>query len=188
MRNVGLKGYRKWRNAILFVMICWCMGCGADPSADFILNDFETETDLDRINWRCRHWYSLTDAHVSHGQAGLKLDLYPGSYPGLSLMLNRNDWRSFKALRFDVFNPETITLAITVRIDDRKMSLDYGERYNRSFPLKPGWNHLKIPLDTLRTSGDGRLLDLKKILRLLFFIVHTKERHVLYLDHIHLEI
>ncbi len=52
-------------------------------------------------------------------------------------ILSQKDWRGFETLRFDLYNPAEQVLQITVRIDDRKDSPEYADRYNNSFTLNP---------------------------------------------------
>jgi len=52
--------------------------------------------------------------------------------------------------------------------------------------LMPGANQVKIPLNSLKTSGTERSLDLKNIYRFLIFMSHPDKRYVLYLDYFRL--
>lgn len=114
------------------------------------------------------------------------MELYPSDYPGLSPKLKENDWRGFKALCFDIYNPEEKQVQISVRIDDQKDYPDYKDRYNKSFILNQGMNQISIPLNTLVTSGKDRNLNLKNIYRLLIFTASPEKRVVLYIDFIRL--
>jgi hypothetical protein len=139
------------------------LGCSGDSPKELVLFDFETDAELDHLHWQCFTLYSLSDEHISHGGRSLKLELYPSNWPGLTPKLAVRDWRGFKAVRLDVYNPSLKDVQITVRIDDRKDYPDYADRYNKAFILLPGLNNLSIPLDKLVTSGTRRNLDLKKI-------------------------
>ena len=151
-----------------------------------VLFDFESDSELDRFDWRCHTLFSLSDAYATHGKKCLRLELYPSDYPGLAPMLDDNDWRGYKNLCFDIYNSEEEVLSVTVRIDDRKDYPDYGDRYNKSFEIQPGMNQIRIPFDSFITSRTGRALDLKKIYRLLIFIVRPEKRVVLYVDYLRL--
>jgi len=71
----------------------------------------------------------------------------PGLYPALS----HNDWRGYKTICFEVFNPMNEPLSIVLRIDDKKDALEYNDRYNKTFALKPVPNQIKIPIKCLKT-------------------------------------
>jgi len=161
-------------------------GCHSRPAGDVVLYDFENDSDLDRLNWKCRVLYALSPQHSAHGKRCLRMVLYPSAYPGLSPRLSRHDWRGFEALCLDVFNPGEKALYITVRIDDKKDYPDYRDRYNHRFAIQPGTNAIKIPIAGLTTSGTHRQLNAGTIERFMFFMVNPAERHALFVDYIRL--
>jgi hypothetical protein len=161
-------------------------GCGDRAATEKILFDFETEQDLDRVQWKCHALFSLLEEHSSHGAQCLRLELYPSSYPGLAPVVKEKDWSGFRSLCFEVYNPHEEEIQITVRIDDRKDWPDYSERYNKSFQLVGGSNRIEIPLSTLVTSGTRNQMDLKNIHRFLIFLVNPPQKKVLYVDYIRL--
>jgi len=151
-----------------------------------VLFDFETDSELDRMEWNCHTLQSLSAEHVTHGIRSLKVELYPSDYPGVSPVLTRSDWSGYKELCFDIYNPQEHVVTVIVRIDDQRQFPAYEERYNKGFLLRPGMNRMNIPFSTLLTSGSGRRLNLKGISRLMIFLSHPRERVVLYLDYIRL--
>jgi len=163
------------------------LSCHVDTSKELVLFDFETEAELDQLNWNCQTVYSLSNEHSTHGAKSLRLELYPSDYPGFDPSIKKYDaWKGYQEFHFDIYNPQQEEVRISVRIDDSKDYPDYGERYNKSFMLKPGFNNISIPLNTLITSGSGRKLNLKKIYQLLIFMSHPEKRTVLYMDYIRL--
>ena len=147
--------------------------------------DFETPSELDQLQWGCHTMYSLSDKYGTHGSKSLQLDLYPAPYPGLTPLLQKKDWSDYEVLSFDIYNPQKNEVSITVRIDD-KVYPEYKDRYNQGFVLRPGMNHLRIPFDSLITSGTARKLDLTSISNFLIFLVSPEKKIVLYLDYIRL--
>jgi hypothetical protein len=174
------------KSVLILICLVFLAACTGKPASKRMLFDFESDKELDRIHWKCHTLLSLSEEHVTHGKRSLKLELYPSGYPGLVPMIADNDWHAYKALCFDVYNPEQTELRITVRIDDYKDYPEYKDRYNKGFALKPGMNLVRISLDTLITSGTKRQLDLKNIYRFLFFMVNPKERHTIYVDNVRL--
>ena len=133
--------------------------------------------------------YALSDEHPTHGVKALKLELYPFNtpdYPGLAPIIKDNNWSDFKELRFDIFNPAEKNVTVSVRIDDGKDYPEYEERYNNRFILEPGINNIRVPLNTLVTSGTARTLNLRKIYRLLLFMANPEKKVVLHVDYIRL--
>jgi hypothetical protein len=151
-----------------------------------VIFDFESDAELDQFHWKCHTLFNLSDKNVTHGTKSLRLELYPSDYPGLAPMLKVNDWRRYKAFLFDIYNPEDEGIPFIVRIDDKKDLPTYGNRYNKSFILRPGLNRIKIPLNSLITSGTQRTLDLKNIYRFIFFMSNPQRKFVLFIDYIRL--
>jgi hypothetical protein len=139
-----------------------------------------------QLYWKCYTVFSLSNEHVTHGTKSLRVELYPSAYPGLNPKLEVKDWRKFKAIFFDVYSPEKEEILIIVRIDDQKENPAYADRYNKRFVIKPGPNHISIPLNSLISSVTNRPLNLKKIQKLMIFMVQPKKKHVLNVDFIRL--
>jgi len=167
----------------LTILSFYLLGCDNKPVREYVLFDFETPSELDQLHWSCHTMYSLSEKHITHGSKSLQLDLYPAHYPGFSPILKKRDWSAYKVLAFDIYNPQKIEVPITVRIDDKKYP-EYKDRYNKSFVLQPGMNHLTIPFNSLITSGTVRKLDLKSISNFLIFMAGPKKKIVLYMDYI----
>lgn len=168
-------------------MLFLCCNPGK-PAKEFILFDFESDQELDDVNWQCHTLMSISDLHYTHGKSSLKLDMYPSEYPGFSPFLSVKDWSKYKALCFDVFNPDETERGITVRIDDTEDNTEYKDRYNQGFVLKNGMNYIRIALDSLITSGTGRRMNTSTIDKFLFFTHNPTEKVVLYIDHIRLSV
>jgi hypothetical protein len=172
---------------ILPIFVILIIGCHGPDQKELILFDFESDSELDKVHWKCHTLFSLSDENVTHGKKSLRLELFPSEYPGLSPILEINDWGDYKYLNFDMFNPNAKEMEIVVRIDDREDSPDYADRYNHSFVLLPGLNRLRMPLNDLATSGTKRKLDLKTIQALVIFMVNPPEKVRVYIDYIRLE-
>lgn len=187
-RNRLRKNQLKSKFFILAIIALVCLigtACFKAP-AERILFDFETDRELDQFHWKCRTLFSLSDAHATHGSKSLKLELYPSEYPGLAPMIKNTDWSHYGALRFDVYNPQSREVSLSVRIDDREDYPDYADRYNSSFVISPGANTVTISFDSFMTSGTKRPLNRKKIYRLLMFLTQPVEKTTLYLDYMRL--
>lgn len=168
----------------LLVMLLFSF-CGSKVK-NRVLFDFETDGELNRLNWKCYSLFSLSRHHATHGVKSLKMEFFPSDYPQLLTKTKRNDWRGFSLFRFDVFNPQKRDVQITVRIDDRKKYPAYGDRYSKSLILHPGKNIVTIPLETLKTSVTERNLELQSIYRFFIYKAQPKEKIILYVDNIRL--
>ncbi|MBU1172824.1 MAG: hypothetical protein KKD44_24970 [Proteobacteria bacterium] len=174
---------------IIFMAFWFLSGPGSQPVVreDRVINDFETDSDLDHLHWKCRTLFSLSDEHPGHGHYGLKLELFPSMYPGVSFRGYPRRFMGYKDFRVDIFNPESQGSHIALRIDDKQKDPVYDDRYNHRFDLQPGMNHLVIPLESLQTPL-GRPLDLCNIRALTFFMVNPTETKVLYMDNLRLTV
>jgi hypothetical protein len=182
----------RWRSGYAFILILiiliFTFGCRGNVSGEKVLFDFESGEELDRLNWSCHTVYSLSEQHYSNGLKSLKLELYPSDdYPGLSVTLKEKDWRGFRKFCFDIYNPESGNIQLSVRIDDLKKHPEYADRYNQKIILTPGDNKVCIHLDSLITSGTKRPMNLRTIYRFLIFQRHPQEKTVLYVDYLRLE-
>lgn len=183
LRNMVMKGMLAGMMIALFLILSSCET--GDPTGR-VLFDFEEESALDGLSWKCRVLYSLSPQYATHGEKSLKMELYPSEYPGVSPTLSGTDWRGYRALRLDIHNPGKEAVTMTVRIDDRKDASQYGDRYQGSFTMNPGDNPVVIPFTDLTTSGSQIPLALGNIRKLAIFTFRPKRKTVLYIDHIRL--
>jgi hypothetical protein len=173
----------------IFILLCclfFLVACDKPASKELLLFDFESESVFDEFHWKCHTLFFLSDDYAVKGKKSLKLELYPSSYPGLFPALKHHDWRGYQSFCFEVYNPLPEPVRLVLRIDDKKDALEYNDRYNKNFMLTHGANQLKIPLDSLKTSGVERPLELKNIYRFLIFMSHPDKKYVLYLDYFRL--
>jgi hypothetical protein len=169
-----------------FLLFLLLAGCAPAPN-ELVLYDFEEDADLDRLHWRCRVLYSLSDEHVTRGAKSLRMELYPSEYPGLSPVLRQKDWGKYKVLALDLFNPMLREVSLTLRIDDREDNPEYADRCNETILLRPGQNNVVLPLERLKTSGTKRDLDWRRVALFVLFMVGPEEKTVLFVDNIRLE-
>ncbi len=163
-----------------------CAGDAAFAPEDGILLDFEDPGILDRMKWKCRTLFFITENHATHGKLALLMEFYPSPYPGFSPGFKTMDWRGYEALEFDIFNPQSDALSITLRIDDKYDAPEYADRYNGRFLLEPGDNRIRIPFSELKRSGDKVLLDVQRIFKFNLFMASPKDKKQLYLDYVRL--
>ena len=116
-----------------------------------VLCDFENQEDLRRA--QVEAGAELTTEHASHGaraltrKSGEAVTTSGFDFTGAS----QYDW-----LAFDVFNPqdEPRSLLIVIR-DPIGEKEGYWGRYNGSLTLRPGMNHVKLPINNLFRGEKG---------------------------------
>lgn len=151
------------------------------------LFDFESEAELDYLNWQCHKWFELSRDHATSGEYSLKVTLPVGQYPGINFLEIEKDWSSYRRLKMDVINQETELFKFHIRIDDKKSGWEYADRYDVNFIINHGVNNISIPLDTLKANIAPRSLDLHNIKHLMFFIPGNDRKRTFYIDNIRLE-
>ncbi len=169
---------------ILFFLLSGCDRSSSSSSFDLVLYDFESDTELNSLNWKCHSLYFISSDFAARGSKSLKMELYPADYPGFFTTLAIKKWINFTEFSFDVFNPEDRPVRLWVRIDDQSDYPDFEDRYNESFQLSQGKHHVEIPLSRMVTSGLKRRLNLNNIIRLCIFLDHPRGKTVLYIDNI----
>jgi hypothetical protein len=178
--------YRTVRILSMIACLISVTGCHGGPADRLVLSDFESEADLDRMQWHCHTLFSLSASHVTHGKSSLRLELYPSAYPGMAFALPQHDWSGYAMLSLDIYNPQEEVLSLAMRIDDRKEYPEFNDRYNSSFSIHPGMNHVSIPLASITTSGTKRTINLKNIHRCLLFMAQPQKTYIVHIDYVHL--
>jgi len=156
-------------------------------AAQRTLFDFESESDLKKLNWECHKWFELSDTNVTSGKRSLRILLPPGQYPGVNFEEIEKDWSKGNYLKMDIFNPSEEDIKFHVRIDDHKSGWEYANRFDTNCELKKGMNYISIPTDSIKTNIHHCPLNLKKIKRMMFFIPNNPQKREFYLDNIRLE-
>jgi predicted MPP superfamily phosphohydrolase len=152
-----------------------------------LLFDFETESDLKRLNWQCKKWFELSQENATSGRYSLKVILPPGRYPGISFQGIKEDWSKYEYLRLDVFNPSKENVVFHIRIDDNNSGWEYANRFDVDIDLRSEMNRVSIPVHSMKTNINPRPLDLRNIRRMMAFIPRNTQKREIYIDHIRLE-
>jgi VanZ family protein len=153
-----------------------------------VLSDFETPCELDRWNAKPASM-ALDTGRVRHGEKALRIDLQPGIWPGFSLETFRRDWRGYTVLHFSLYNTTAHTLAINLKIYDRKHvegGYEYRDRFNRGLTLMPGWNDIHVPLADIQAAPQDRKMDLSNIFSFSLFLSRLDAPMTLYFDNLRL--
>jgi len=150
------------------------------------LFDFEKESELDLLHWKCGTMMERDKHHATSGQYSLRLEMYGNEeYPGFGAGI-KESWAGAGKFLVDVYNPASTEITLSYRIDDRKDNPPYADRANGRLVVMPGENTLSLDLDSMRTSGSGRQLDLDRICSLLFFVHRPEKKIIVYLDNMRL--
>ena len=151
-----------------------------------VLADFETPFEVDR--WQEKWRINIDDKVSRNGQHGLRVNLTPAKYSGVSFKYFPSDWHDYNYLKISIFNPDPDTLKIFCRIHDKNHNNMYSDRFNRAFKIIPGWNDLSIPLEQIRKSPREREMDMYHLDLIGLFTVDLQQSRVLYFDYIYLTV
>lgn len=126
------------------------------------------------------------------GRYALRAELMPGQFSGVALRSFPPVWGNHERLQMDVYNPQDEVITITLRVHDRlhetgTAAWQYSDRFNRSFHLQSGWNHIAIDLEDIATAPATRRLDLNQVRELQLFVTGSKKPKVVYLDNLRLD-
>ncbi len=152
-----------------------------------LLSGFETPFELDRWQGSTR----MTIKHIPAIATGniMQIALSSAHYSGVELRYFPGDWRKYKTLELNVYNPQAQPLPITCRIHDLQHAQgvqQYSDRYNHRFLLRRGWNKIKIDLNDVASAPRHRKMDLGQIRSLGIFVSSQPQPRIIFLDNIKL--
>lgn len=152
-----------------------------------ILSNFETALEVTR-------WSGSAQRKIDHkihfsGKSSLRLELTTQRYSGVGLKDFPPDWSDYRAVSLQVFNPDSEPLDLHFRIHDQQHRLyknAYSDRYNTTFNIHPGWNHLQVSLADVAQAPKNRQLDLSHVAGLGVFVGKLDKPRTIYLDEVKL--
>ncbi len=155
------------------------------PEKVLFLNNFESERDLDGLNFQCGKILILTKAHKTHGKMALLAKLPKTKYPGISFTPKANNWSEYDMFKVDIYSDYT-KLIMGIRVDDSRSSGDYHSRFNKEITLNKGLNNVEIKISEIENAPKLRKLNIKQIKRVYIFLGKPSEKRELYFDAIRL--
>lgn len=150
-----------------------------------LISSFETEAELGR--WETKDaTLAPAQVHATHGKRAAEVHLLTGEYPGLNSDYFYHDWRGYQGFACDIFLPGTAPLSLTLCIYDKEHNQEFSDRYNHTFTLVPGLNHIRIPLQDIAQAPRGRPMDMRNIAVICAFVYRLKTPRTIYIDNIRL--
>jgi VanZ family protein len=153
-----------------------------------VLSDFETPFEAGR--WYGGARFSVDRSLARHGKASLRVEMDVALHSGVELAHFPRDWRGYRFLRLEAFNPSPEEIDLTCRIHDlrhEKGEQRYEDRFNKAFRLRPGWNSLRIDLEAVARAPAGRKLDLGSVRAVGIFATRLPAPRTVFLDQVRLE-
>lgn len=109
------------------------------------------------------------DAAAGIDEPLARLDLRPGTYPGLALEEPYPDWRRARSLELTFYSDLDRPLPLVIRVNDARHDNRYADRFNRQILIRPGWSRVVIPLEDVRRAPDRRRMDMRRIRQIILF-------------------
>jgi VanZ family protein len=153
-----------------------------------VLADFETRFEAGR--WDGSAARAIDRSRASSGAASLRVELVPAEYSGVALVHAPRDWRGYRYLRLDIFNPLAEPLDLVCRIHDGehdRRGPDYRNRFNAGVRLSPGWNALAFDLAEVKRAPASRVMDMGDIRGFMVFAGRLPAPRTIFIDHVRLE-
>lgn len=122
-----------------------------------------------------------------NASTALKVDFPTTKYPGVSVPHVFPDWRNYHFLKLSIFSKNQDTIALTIRIHDKKHNHSYEDRYNQRFEIQPGTNDIEIELSAVQHAPKARQMDMGEVTGLAMFAAQPEETFSLYFDDLRLE-
>jgi hypothetical protein len=116
-----------------------------------------------------------------------RLDLKPGTYPGIGIVEPHPDWSGYRRLVITIVSDLDAPLPLTIRVHDVAHDQRYADRFNRALTVAPGVNRFAIALDDIRHAPDRREMDMRRIRGVLLFAYQRTRPTRVYLGPIRLE-
>jgi hypothetical protein len=110
-----------------------------------------------------------------------RLDLRPGTYPGVAFNEPYPDWRGARSLVLTFVSDLDVPLRLTIRVNDASHDNRFADRFNRALLIRPGVNRIVIPLDDVRRAPARREMDMRHIRRIMLFGYRLTEPTHVYL-------
>jgi hypothetical protein len=150
-----------------------------------VLGDFEFP--LEPLRWNRG---TRSDVVARSGRHALRLELPPARYSGTALERSLGNWSDRRTFAFSLYLPPgDPPLRWTVSVRDRvhwQRGGAYGDRFDRTFELGPGWNDIEIPMEEIRNAPAARALELDDLDSLVLFTVDLEAPRTVYLDAVQL--
>jgi hypothetical protein len=135
---------------------------------------------------------NVTRSSVFHSQGlySAEIKLTPGGYSGISFSRLVRDWRNYKQLSVDIYNPDPQALRITLRVNDVLHDTNGwvdSDRFNQVIDLVPGLNHLVFSMEAIQHGPATRTMDLSQVSEVIISTRQIPQTRVIYLDNLRLE-
>lgn len=168
--TVGRIGLLQYQTAQIFPLLC----------------GFEHPRDISRWDGNIER----TTEHITQGQFAAKVQLGTTGFAKAALRQFFGDWSGYQTLAFELYNPDSEPLNMTLRVHDARHELGnyaHTDRFNTRIILEPGWNYYRFDLQTIAAAPQGRTMELSLIRGVEIFASGLTQPKTIFLDNLRLE-
>jgi hypothetical protein len=102
----------------------------------------------------------------------LEIKMWIANYSGAFLTNMPGNWQGYQQLLFELYNPDAVPIAMTLRINDavhERSGNAFNDRFNTRLVVEPGWNNYRIDLSKVESAPAARQMNMADLKRLGFF-------------------
>ncbi|MDH5229632.1 MAG: VanZ family protein [Gammaproteobacteria bacterium] len=114
------------------------------------------------------------NAKLERKNGTLYVHLFPAKIASLNVNEPVSDWSDYSNMVLEIMSSETETFELMFRVHDHMHNFEYDDRYNAILKIKPGINIYDIPLQTIQSAPNGRLMQLENIAGIVLFKADVK--------------
>jgi glycopeptide antibiotics resistance protein len=148
-----------------------------------VLCSFETPFEKER--WRSNTSLQIDRSIRKDGRASLKVNPNFGVYTRATLFSMARNWTGLRFLELDLYNPQSNTIYIKIAVHDAlffRRGYQGKDRFVRPYSLSHGWNHIRIPMEDIRTAPRQREMQLTDIRELMILVWQHGKPGTIYID------
>lgn len=143
------------------------------------------ETPFEKYRWRSNTSLQIDRNVKKQGHASLKVNPNFKAYARATLFSLARNWTGFQFLDLDLYNPLSKAIYIKLAIHDElfhRRGHQAKDRFARPYTLTHGWNHIRIPIEDIRTAPREREMQMKDIREIMVLVWQHKKPIVIYID------
>jgi hypothetical protein len=143
------------------------------------------ETPFEKKRWRSNTSLQIDRNIKRHGSASLKVNPNFGVYTRATLFSLARNWTGFQFLELDLYNPLSKAIYIKLAVHDeryRRHGYQDKDRFVRPYKLTHGWNHIRIPIEDIRTAPHDHEMQMKDIREIMILVWQNNKARVIYID------
>jgi hypothetical protein len=143
------------------------------------------ETPFEKKRWRSNTTLRIDRNIKKEGRASLKVHPNFDVYTRATLFSLARNWTGFRFLELDLYNPLSKAIYIRLAVHDElfhRRGYQKKDRFVRSYTLPHGWNHIRIPIEEIRTAPSERKMQMADIKEIMVLVWQYGEYRAIYID------